>query len=348
MKAPGPSFDHAPFALLLNGSINSGKTTVARTLRVLHPRLAHVEVDTLGDFLPSLPSEERFALNLKNGALVARTLLDAGHPLVLSYPLTAAQHAELTQALAPYPIFTFTLAPPLDIALSDRGSRALTTWEQQRIRHHYATGLPRPGFGTVIDNAGESPATTAHRILAAVGLTPPTPILRSATVDDAPAIARIHVETWRFAYRKILPADFLAGLSIEKRTQGWRKNLSEKRDSVWVAELAGTVVGWVSFGPCRDDGEGEAEQGEIYALYLDAPFQRSGLGQALMSAAERQLVSFLPQARRISLWVLQQNEPARRFYARFGYATGSREKAVPIGGESFTEVRYEKFRPTAP
>ncbi|NJK75848.1 MAG: GNAT family N-acetyltransferase, partial [Microcoleus sp. SU_5_6] len=40
-------------------------------------------------------------------------------------------------------------------------------------------------------------------------------IVRAATIDDTPAIARVNADTWRTAYRNIIPADFLANLSYE-------------------------------------------------------------------------------------------------------------------------------------
>lgn len=176
----------------------------------------------------------------------------------------------------------------------------------------------------------------------------PTATIRSATPADAPHIARIHVETWRSAYHDIIPAAFLENLSVEKRTVGWEKNLRENRDSVLIAEINGQVVGWISFGPCRDEGTDEAHHAEIYAIYLDPARQRKGIGRALMREAERSLVSRLPGATRISLWVLACNECTRRFYERIGYSAGPREKTELIGGEPFTELRYEKPLPPAP
>ena len=39
--------------------------------------------------------------------------------------------------------------------------------------------------------------------------------IRTATVDDASGMARVHVDTWRTAYRDILPASVLSTLSYE-------------------------------------------------------------------------------------------------------------------------------------
>jgi 2-phosphoglycerate kinase len=41
--------------ILLNGSINAGKTTVAQELIASLPRTAHVEVDALREFVRFLP-----------------------------------------------------------------------------------------------------------------------------------------------------------------------------------------------------------------------------------------------------------------------------------------------------
>lgn len=170
--------------------------------------------------------------------------------------------------------------------------------------------------------------------------------IRPATPADAPAIARIHVETWRSAYRGILPDAHLAALSIERRTAGWEKNLRANPGTTLVAETNGAVVGWISFGPCRDDGE--AHEAEIYAVYVEAALQRAGVGGVLMTEAEARLAALFPTAARISLWVLERNSVARRFYERRGYAPGTRAKEEVIGGENFVEVRYERTRSRGP
>ena len=164
--------------------------------------------------------------------------------------------------------------------------------------------------------------------------------LRSATPDDAPAIARIHVETWRHAYRGIIPDAHLAALSIEKRSAGWAQNIQKAPDATLIAERDGTVAGWISFGSCRD--EGETAQAELYAIYIDPRHQRAGIGRTLTRAAERRLAERLPQAARITLWVLERNHAARAFYASLGYQPDGVSKIELIGGAPFVELRYAK------
>ena len=51
--------------------------------------------------------------------------------------------------------------------------------------------------------------------------------VRDATVDDAHAIAEVHVASWRWAYRGQVPEAILDALSVEDREAMWRRSLSE-------------------------------------------------------------------------------------------------------------------------
>jgi hypothetical protein len=59
-----------------------------------------------------------------------------------------------------------------------------------------------------------------------------------------------------------------------------------------------------------------------------------------MSAAEQQLGQ--TTATRISLWVLEQNVVGRGFYESLDYGRSAHQKQEVIGGETFTELCYEK------
>ena len=53
-------------------------------------------------------------------------------------------------------------------------------------------------------------------------------IIREATHADIPAIARLHVDSWRTTYKGILPDEFLADLNYEMRERQWQRTLSEE------------------------------------------------------------------------------------------------------------------------
>jgi hypothetical protein len=159
-----------PVTILINGSINAGKTTVSQALCALLPRTAHVEVDTLHDFIEWMSLEESIPLNLKNAAAVGRNFLEYGLNVVISSPLNLPDYEYLVAELAGFPLACFTLSPPLEVAQRNRGARALSDWEHQRIAYHYATGIAHPAFGTIIDNAAQTPQQTAEAIIRSLGV----------------------------------------------------------------------------------------------------------------------------------------------------------------------------------
>jgi hypothetical protein len=80
-------------------------------------------------------------------------------------------------------------------------------------------------------------------------------IVREANDSDVPAITRVHIDTWRTTYSGIMPEDYLAKLSYEKREQGWTKILNSAANSgqfVYVAEdESGQIVGFANGSPER-------------------------------------------------------------------------------------------------
>jgi GNAT superfamily N-acetyltransferase len=148
--------------------------------------------------------------------------------------------------------------------------------------------------------------------------------LREAVVDDAAAIAEVHVASWRWAYRGHLPDETLDGLDVAEREAGWLRVLAsdDARDRVLVAEGPDGIVGFASVGVTCDDDAADGT-GELYAIYLVEDAAGTGLGRALLARSTEALrdAGFA----RASLWVLESNDRARDFYEREGWAwDGSR------------------------
>lgn len=157
--------------ILLNGPINSGKTTTAQRLMSQLPHMAHIEVDSLRDFIRWMPLLESLPLNLANAVAVTRNFVQHGLHVVLSYPLRQADYDYLIAQLTPLdvPIYTFTLHTTLDVLLTNRGDRELTAWERARINEMVTEGYGHPLFGAIIDNTHLNADETAARIVAMIG-----------------------------------------------------------------------------------------------------------------------------------------------------------------------------------
>ena len=142
-------------------------------------------------------------------------------------------------------------------------------------------------------------------------------MVRPAGRQDARAVAEVHVGSWQWAYRGLMPDDFLDGLSVDQREGFWSDRLAAENHGVVVAaDLDGNVVGFASISACRDDDASE-RTGELEAIYVTEETAGTGTGRALVDAAVEML-----RARgfgRATLWVLETNDRARRFYERAGW-----------------------------
>jgi GNAT superfamily N-acetyltransferase len=160
-------------------------------------------------------------------------------------------------------------------------------------------------------------------------------VVRPAEIGDAAAIARVHVETWRTAYRGLLPDDFLAALDQAGYEQRWARTLKDGNGRVYVAEDSGRVVGFASGGPERA-GE-DAYAGELYAIYVLHESQGHGHGRALVRAVAQALREM--NLTNMIVWVLRDNHPARHFYERLG-GVYVRSQPITIGSALLQEVSY--------
>ena len=163
--------------------------------------------------------------------------------------------------------------------------------------------------------------------------------VREARQEDAAAIARVHVDSWRTSYRGIVPEGFLADMSyedFEDRWRGWLQSVEDPRWAYRVAELPwGWIVGFASGGP-RWGPTYNDYAGELYALYLLREHQHAGIGRRLFGSVARGLAE--GGSTSLLAWVLSRN-PSRRFYeAVGGELLGSQE--IEIGGARLEEVAY--------
>jgi ribosomal protein S18 acetylase RimI-like enzyme len=155
-------------------------------------------------------------------------------------------------------------------------------------------------------------------------------IVREAKIADAPAIARVNVDTWRTAYRKIIPADYLANLSYEKRESNWQEILSNVKktgDFVCVAETdSGEIVGFAAGGGERTGKY--VYQGELFAIYILEEYQRQGIGRQLVGSVARKLAELSLNS--MLVWVLGDNS-ACSFYECLGGEKVAEEQTSRAG-----------------
>ena len=161
--------------IFINGSINSGKTTVANILVAKIPKTAHIEIDSLRRFISWMSLDESIPINLENTASIIKNFVKSELNVVVTYPLSQKNYDYLLGQLADLneKIYAFTLNPKLNVVLTKRGTRKIVGSEKKRIKYHYKIGINNPSFGEVIDNSNQTPEETVKIILDSIGLQPP-------------------------------------------------------------------------------------------------------------------------------------------------------------------------------
>jgi len=161
--------------------------------------------------------------------------------------------------------------------------------------------------------------------------------IRRASVDEAPALAELQRRTALFAYASIFPPE-APQPDLDRMTLDWRRRLSGMHSPNargYAAGVCGLPVGVII--ACSDPDD--PELGHITRLYVDPQEWGQGIGRALYDEA----LSYLRDIgyAHASLWVLEQNERARTWYERLGWACMGERKSV-LGSAEVEDLRYTR------
>ena len=160
-------------------------------------------------------------------------------------------------------------------------------------------------------------------------------IVRRARVEDADAIERVRTDTWREAYRGLIPNSLLNGLGYDATRRRAMMAVLPPHQFVLVAEDEGAVVGFCMGGSSRSPDT--RFRGEVYAIYVLPENQSHGVGRALLQTAAKELVDRGLDS--MIIWVLRENVSSRSFYERMGGAW-VRDEERELEGKRVTESAY--------
>ncbi len=164
----------------------------------------------------------------------------------------------------------------------------------------------------------------------------PTLDFRRATPADAETLGALHSALWRAAYTGIVPDAYLQAFTPEKRTAFFARTLPVTPNENYILSLGGEPAGMLAIGPTNDERP-ETGFGEIHALYLFPEHWGHGHGRRAMNFALERLRSHGFTA--VSLWVLEENARARRFYEAYGFLPDGAREPITLGRE-LMELRY--------
>lgn len=150
--------------------------------------------------------------------------------------------------------------------------------------------------------------------------------------DDRFAISRIYEESWKFAYKDIIPQNYLDSIPASC----WSVNLDKEGMNTLVLIEDGIFIGTSSY--CKSRFSDFSNFGEIVSIYLLPQYIGKGYGKQLLSAAVGELehLGFSD----IFLWVLKDNSRAIKFYEKEGFEFSGNYLDNNIGGKEVREIQY--------
>jgi len=157
-------------------------------------------------------------------------------------------------------------------------------------------------------------------------------IMKITKTKDFKAIAEIYPESWKFAYRGIVPQSYLDSLSADH----WMLVLSDNKYDTYAIADDEKYIGTASICPARD--EKMKGWGEIISIYFLPQYFGKGYSEVLFNAAIEALVD--KGFKDIYLWVLDENIRAQKFYEKNGFKKSSDTIQTTIEGKDLKEVRY--------
>ena len=153
------------------------------------------------------------------------------------------------------------------------------------------------------------------------------PRFRSASLQDAEAIAALHADSWRRHYRGAYSDAFLDGDVHGDRLVLWTERLREAgpRTRTIVADDGDGLVGFA-----HTVFEADPHWGALLDnLHVVPGEKRRGIGSRLLALTAR---AVLERGTGLYLWVLEQNVDGRAFYDARGGRCVERAPVPPPGG----------------
>ena len=129
--------------------------------------------------------------------------------------------------------------------------------------------------------------------------------------DDLFAVSNVYEQSWKYAYRGIIPQAYLDSIPAGRWASGIAR---ENMKSLLLLENQ-RIIGTAAI--CKSRWEEYPNFGEIVSIYLLPAYMGQGFGKALFRRCTEELHA--QGYDKILLWVLEENARARRFYEKNGF-----------------------------
>jgi ribosomal protein S18 acetylase RimI-like enzyme len=161
--------------------------------------------------------------------------------------------------------------------------------------------------------------------------------VRTATVDDLPVVAEIHIEARAAYWRGAVPDAELEASAERLRTDSYPPaKLAMPDFTLLVAQVDGQVAGFALLGPPHDTTRDPGGTGELWEIHVKPSHWRRGIGSRLHDACVHVWAASGITEGHIEVW--EHNNRARAFYSRHGWRVDEPTRPA-VNGTTFLRLR---------
>ncbi|MDE5996384.1 MAG: GNAT family N-acetyltransferase [Eubacterium sp.] len=150
--------------------------------------------------------------------------------------------------------------------------------------------------------------------------------------DSREEISNIYEQSWKYAYKGIIPQDFLDRIPSGQ----WCKAFDNPERYTLVMLDDDKIIGTSSY--CKSRYDDYKDWGEIISIYFLPEYMGKGYGRQLIEKVINELKAMGFET--IFLWVLEDNYRARHFYEKCGFKNSGKYYDDNIGGKQLRELQY--------
>lgn len=157
--------------------------------------------------------------------------------------------------------------------------------------------------------------------------------IRYITQYDNPLeISNIYEISWKYAYKNIIPQNYLDTIPIGR----WVNSINDNNINHIVIIEDEMIIGTASF--CQSRWKKYSDYGEIISIYFLPEYMGKGYGKLLLNKCIEELKQC--GFNKVLLCVLEDNDRARIFYEKNGFICSEVFLDDNIGRKKLREVMY--------
>ena len=162
-------------------------------------------------------------------------------------------------------------------------------------------------------------------------------IIRNATINDIPEVARLHVDSWNNTYSGIVAQDYLENMrnNLDKRIDRMKKEFDLR--NMIVAVIDNEIVGFSEFTFSNEFSKDIDIDCEICGLYIKNDYKKMGIGTQIFEYVTNLFKE--KNKKKMGIWCVKENLQAVEFYQKKGGII-IKEKKFTLADKEYSEVAF--------